>query len=116
MASGDKEREAQSSLLARWRASGRRPSAPPPPPCAPAVAAPRSPPPPDAAALLASIEAAAAGVVPEAALAPFVKPLRQALASPPEERDPEALSLAFDRLEDVLEAFFFAGPRSPAGG
>jgi hypothetical protein len=116
MAAGDKEREAQSSLLARWRASGRRPSVPPPPPRAEIEAAPRSPPPPDAAALLAAIEAGAAGVVPPAVLATFVKPIREALALPPEARDAKALARAFDRLEDLLEAFLFAGRRMPAGG
>ena len=116
MAAGDKEREAQSSPLARWRASGRRPSAPPPPPRAPAEAAPRSPPPLDAAALLASVEAGAAGAVPPAVLAVFLKPIREALALPPEERDPKVLALAFDRVEDLLEAFLLAGQRMPAGG
>ncbi|MDC0746023.1 hypothetical protein [Polyangium mundeleinium] len=116
MAAGGKESDPRSSLLARWRASGRRPSAPPPPPRIEVEAAPRSPPPPDAATLLAAIEAGAAGVVPPHVLAPFVKPIREALALPPEARDPKALALAFDRVEELLEAFFFAGQRMPAAG
>src|SRR5690349_19929587 len=116
MAAGGKESDPRSSLLARWRASGRRPSAPPPPSRAPVESAPRSPPPPDAAALLAAVEAAAVGVVPPHVLAPFVKPLREALALAPEARDPKALAQALDRVEDLLEVFLFAGQRMPAGG
>ncbi|MDC3953873.1 hypothetical protein KEG38_08455 [Polyangium jinanense] len=115
MAAGGKESDPRSSLLARWRASGRRPSAPPPPPRVDVEAAPRSPLPPDAAALLAAVEAHAAGVVPPHVVAAVVKPIREALALPPEARDPKALALAFDRVEELFEAFFFAGQRMPAG-
>ncbi len=81
-----------------------------------ASVAERSPLPPDPAALLLAVEAGAAGSVPPVVLAPFVKTIREALALPPEERDPKALALAFDRVEDLLEVFLLAGQNVSAGG
>jgi hypothetical protein len=65
--------------------------------------------------LLRAIELGAAKAVPPSVLAPFLRPIREALALPPAERDPAALALALDQVEDLLEAFLLV-PRPPAAG
>ena len=78
----------QATLLSRWLA--------PPPPGAEVKVDPR--------ALLADVEAALAAAYSPAAVAGLLAPIREALETPEDERDPAKLGPAFELVEDVLEA------------
>jgi len=69
----------------------------------------------DPASILAAIEEASASVVPSQVLALFLAPIREMMVLPPEERDPKALLVALNHVEDLLTAFFLCGPPKPEG-
>ena len=67
----------------------------------------RTAPPPasrPASALLAEIEARLAEAYPPAAVTGLLAPIREALDTPADKRDPVKLGAAFELVEDVLEA------------